>query len=97
MKNLILVSHGQFSEGLRDALSMFIGDDIATVKAIGLQSDEDIGQFETRVKKLVASFDVDASLIVLADIIGGIGCPAVLPVGNKPENRNTNSKIISTT
>ncbi|ADG41529.1 MULTISPECIES: PTS sugar transporter subunit IIA [Leuconostoc] len=93
MKNLILVSHGQFSEGLRDALSMFIGDDIATVKAIGFQSDEDIGQFETRVKKLVASFDVDASLIVLADIIGGSPLTAVTNILNQ-QDKLTNTVIL---
>jgi mannose/fructose-specific phosphotransferase system component IIA len=36
MNYLILVSHGQFSEGLKDALGMFVGDGIKTVKAIGL-------------------------------------------------------------
>ncbi|CAM3160284.1 PTS sugar transporter subunit IIA [Leuconostoc rapi] len=85
MKNLILVSHGKFSEGLRDALSMFIGDDIATVEAVGLQSDEDIGQFEVRVKKLISSFDVDASLIVLADIIGGSPLTTVTNILNQQD------------
>lgn len=85
MNKLILVSHGKFSEGLRDALSMFIGDDIATVKAIGLQSNEDIGQFESRVKKLISSFDTDTSLIILADIIGGSPLTTVTNILNQQD------------
>lgn len=80
-----MVSHGKFSEGLRDALSMFIGDDIATVKAIGLQSNEDIGQFESRVKKLISSFDTDTSLIILADIIGGSPLTTVTNILNQQD------------
>mgnify|MGYP003365162345 FL=1 len=71
MSYLILVSHGRFSEGLKDALSMFIGDDIETVKAIGLQSDDDVKVFGDRFRALLTELNADSKLIVLGDIIGG--------------------------
>jgi len=71
MSYLILVSHGRFSEGLKDALSMFVGDSIHTVKAIGLQSGEDTISFGNRFKSLLSDIGSDADLVVLGDIIGG--------------------------
>lgn len=71
MNELILVSHGRFSEGLRDALGMFIGENMASVHAIGLQPGEDTHILAARFKKLMSELQPDAKLIVLGDIIGG--------------------------
>jgi N-acetylgalactosamine PTS system EIIA component len=71
MNYLILVSHGRFAEGLKDALSMFIGDEIKTVKAVGMHSGEDTAKFEERFKSLLSELEPEANLIVLGDIIGG--------------------------
>lgn len=74
MNYLILVSHGQFSEGLKDALGMFVGDGIKTVKAIGLQSGEDTDHFENRFKSLLSTLEQNSELLILGDIIGGSPC-----------------------
>ena len=71
MKYLILVSHGKFSEGLKDALGMFVGDNMDSVRAIGLQPGEDTQILATRFKKLVSELTADAELVVLGDIMGG--------------------------
>ncbi|WP_294977214.1 PTS fructose transporter subunit IIA [uncultured Leuconostoc sp.] len=71
MKYLILVSHGKFSEGLRDALGMFVGDNMDSIQAIGLQPGEDTQILATRFKKLVSQLDANAELVVLGDIMGG--------------------------
>lgn len=61
MNYLILVSHGRFSEGLKDALGMFIGDEIKTVKAVGMHSGEDTAKFEERFKALLSELEPDAN------------------------------------
>ncbi|MGR8822800.1 PTS sugar transporter subunit IIA [Leuconostoc citreum] len=85
MNYLILVSHGQFSEGLRDALSMFIGDDIEQVRAIGLKSGEDTTNFGSRFKSLLSDIALDGGLIVLGDIIGGSPLTTVTDILNQQQ------------
>lgn len=80
MNYLILVSHGQFADGLKDALGMFVGDNITTVRAIGLQADEDTAQLGTRFETLLASLEPDAKLVVLGDIIGGSPLTTIIDV-----------------
>ena len=42
MKQLILVSHGSFADGLKTSLAMFAGDKIDQVMAVGLKEGEDV-------------------------------------------------------
>lgn len=70
MKYVVLVSHGNFAEGLLDALSMLAGkrDDVI---AIGLKNGMSADQFKDAFKQAIAVIPDDAKIIVLADIIGG--------------------------
>ncbi|MBZ5953509.1 PTS fructose transporter subunit IIA [Leuconostoc gelidum subsp. gasicomitatum] len=83
MKYLILVSHGKFSEGLKDALGMFVGDNMDSVRAIGLQSGEDTKVLATRFKKLVSELTDDEELVVLGDIMGGSPLTTITNVLNQ--------------
>ncbi|MGY3742329.1 PTS sugar transporter subunit IIA [Leuconostoc inhae] len=83
MKYLILVSHGKFSEGLRDALGMFVGDNMDSIQAIGLQPGEDTQILATRFKKLVSQLDANAELVVLGDIMGGSPLTTITNVLNQ--------------
>ena len=73
MKQLILVSHGSFADGLKTSLAMFAGDKIAQVMAVGLKEGEDVddlaAEFSRRLEE--NNIDSDTELIVLADIVGG--------------------------
>ncbi len=72
MKYLLLVSHGDFSSGLKQTLGMFAGDDaIGSVIAVGLKPDEAASTFGTRFEALLKTLPEDASFVVLADIVGG--------------------------
>ncbi len=54
MKYLLLVSHGDFSSGLKQTLGMFAGDDaIGSVIAVGLKPDEAASTFGTRFEALL--------------------------------------------
>ncbi|MBT1145073.1 PTS fructose transporter subunit IIA [Lactiplantibacillus argentoratensis] len=72
MKYLLLISHGDFSSGLKQTLGMFAGDDaIGSVIAVGLKLDEAASTFGTRFEALLKTLPEDASFVVLADIVGG--------------------------
>lgn len=73
MKQLILVSHGSFADGLKTSLAMFAGDKIDQVMAVGLKEGEDVddlaAEFSRRLEE--NNIDSDTEWIVLADIVGG--------------------------
>lgn len=71
LKYMLLVSHGDFSAGLKQTLSMFAGDAIDSVLTVGLKPDEAADTLETRFEATFASLPSDAEYVVLADIIGG--------------------------
>lgn len=83
MKYLLLVSHGDFSSGLKQTLGMFAGDDaIGSVIAVGLKPDEAASTFGTRFEALLKTLPEDASFVVLADIVGGSPLTAVCNILN---------------
>jgi len=67
MKYVILVSHGNFAEGLLDSLKMLTGnhDDVI---AIGLKDGITADQFAIDFTEMITK---KSEIIVLADIIGG--------------------------
>ena len=73
MKQLILVSHGSFAEGLKTSLAMFAGDKIDQVTAVGLKDGANVDDLATEFSKRLEENNIDSEteLIVLADIIGG--------------------------
>ncbi len=71
MKYLVLVSHGDFAEGLKTSLAMFAGDKMDQVLAIGLKNGESADQFGERFKELVNSLQAEDEIVLLADIVGG--------------------------
>lgn len=83
MKYLLLVSHGDFSSGLKQTLGMFAGDDaIGSVIAVGLKPDEAASTFGTRFEALLKTLPQDANFVVLADIVGGSPLTTVCTILN---------------
>ncbi|MDE7049608.1 MAG: PTS sugar transporter subunit IIA, partial [Lactobacillus sp.] len=73
MKNLILVSHGKFAEGLKTSLDMFAGDAIERVHTLCLYNGESADDFKKKVNDFFDKheFSSEDEFIILADIIGG--------------------------
>lgn len=70
MKYVVLVSHGEFADGLKNAVFMLSGQKeevISTGLMNGLSADEFALVFEDRIKEITH----DDEIIVLADLIGG--------------------------
>ncbi|WP_127849440.1 PTS sugar transporter subunit IIA [Lacticaseibacillus hulanensis] len=72
MKYLLLVSHGNYSTGLKQTLEMFAGTEtMESVIAVGLMPGESASHLGTRFSKTLATLPADAQFVILADIIGG--------------------------
>lgn len=71
MKYVVLVSHGEFAQGLKSSLAMFVGDKAEEVIVLGLNKDETAGHLGQRFEKKLAEISESDSLILLADIVGG--------------------------
>lgn len=73
MKYLILVSHGEFAEGVKTSLEMFAGDAVKQVCALCLHNGKSAAEFKSMVEEFLdeQQFKAEDEFVVLADIIGG--------------------------
>lgn len=71
MKYLLLISHGEFSIGLKTSLVMFAGDKMDQVIAVGLKDGTTVDDFEKEFRESVSCLTAEDSVVVLADIVGG--------------------------
>lgn len=70
MNYIIMISHGEFADGLHQTLTMFVGER-EDVLSIGLKQGEDVDHLASRMMAIMEKFHEDDSFLVLADIIGG--------------------------
>ena len=73
LKYLILVSHGQFAEGVKTSLEMFAGDAIKHCFALGLHNGDSAEDFTKKVTAFLQKeeFKKEDEFVIIADIIGG--------------------------
>lgn len=67
---VILVSHGEYAQGLHDALQMFVGKR-EDIQSIGLRQGEDSASLKSRILELLSPLQMEDEIIVLGDLIGG--------------------------
>ena len=70
MKYLVLVSHGQFADGLKDALSMLAGERDDVLSA-GLKNGKSADEFAEEFSHVIEGIHQDDEIILLGDLIGG--------------------------
>ncbi len=71
MKYVVLVSHGEFAQGLRTAVCMLAGEDRSDVLATSLKDGMGANEFAENVKELLKVVKPEDEIILFADIIGG--------------------------
>ncbi|SFK91018.1 PTS system, N-acetylgalactosamine-specific IIA component [Lachnospiraceae bacterium KH1T2] len=71
MKYVVLVSHGEFAQGLRSAVCMLAGEDRSDVLATSLKDGMGANEFAENVKTLLKDVKADDEIILFADIVGG--------------------------
>lgn len=69
MIQIILASHGDLAKGMKDTLSMIIGD-VSMVEAFSSYRNEDINVREA-VEKIVKEKYSEADIFIFTDILGG--------------------------
>lgn len=68
MATIILASHGEFAQGLKQTATMIIGDSVP-IHALSAFRDKD-ESILVQIKKLLATIDIEETYI-LTDILGG--------------------------
>ena len=70
MRYVVMVSHGQFANGLKDALMMLAGQR-EDVIASGLENGKSADEFAQDFEKTIDFINQDDEIILLGDLIGG--------------------------
>lgn len=70
MKYVILVSHGQFADGLANALGM-LGGKRADLLSCGLEDGKSADEFAEKFAGVLADVKDDDEILLLGDLIGG--------------------------
>lgn len=69
--SLILVSHGDFCQGLRQTAEMIVGE-IPDIQTVSLYPEESVEDFQGKFEK--ALDNAKGEIVVLCDIMGGSPC-----------------------
>ncbi|MDQ0148602.1 PTS sugar transporter subunit IIA [Eubacterium multiforme] len=69
MKNIIIISHGDFSKGIKNSAEMIMGDSIK-IKTFSLYPSESPDFIANEIEKLVKN-NLNEEFLILADILGG--------------------------
>ena len=71
MKGILLLSHGDMAEGMLQSSSIFFGENLPQVQALGYQMTDDSEAFEERIGKAIAELDSGDGVLVLTDLFAG--------------------------
>ena len=70
MINLILISHGAFAAGIREAAEMILGEQ-DRLAVFGLYPGDTVETFSTKLEKAIDDFGDPANTLLLADLPSG--------------------------
>ena len=70
MKNLILLTHGEFSKGIAQSCRFILGD-VPNLTALSITLDESMEQTNAMLEDALAAFGNSDPTIVITDIPGG--------------------------
>ena len=71
MKGILLLSHGDMAKGMLQSSSIFFGENLPQVQALGYQMTDDSEAFEERMGKAIAELDSGDGVLVLTDLFAG--------------------------
>ncbi|MCR5134331.1 MAG: PTS sugar transporter subunit IIA [Clostridiales bacterium] len=70
MINLILVSHGSFAAGIREAAEMIFGVQ-ENLEVFGVFPGDTVDAFSAKIEKAIEHFGDPKNTLILSDLIGG--------------------------
>lgn len=71
MKYVLLVSHGNFAQGLHSVLNMLAGKGREDILSISLEDGMSVNTLDMNMDKLINKITQEDEVIVFSDIIGG--------------------------
>jgi mannose PTS system EIIA component len=69
MIGIVIVSHGKFAEGLKDALTMITGNQ-PYLDTVSLESGDNMDEFKQRIGDAILKVDTGDGCIVFTDLFG---------------------------
>ncbi|MCF3946016.1 PTS sugar transporter subunit IIA [Acidiphilium sp. AL] len=84
MIGLVLVSHGNLSVALRDAMEHVVGPQ-RNVATVSVEADADIETQRREIAARVADVDTGDGVVVLTDMFGGTPCNLAMSMLNRPD------------
>ncbi len=78
MREVIFASHGNFSEGIKDSVSMIIGEQ-SNVRSYQLKPGASATDFAEELQKEITE-NPETEYVILTDLYGASVCSAMLPL-----------------
>ena len=66
MKNIVLLTHGEFSKGIAQSCRFILGE-VQNLKALSITMDENIAQTKQKLNDAIASFENDWPTILITE------------------------------
>lgn len=94
MVGFLIVSHGSLAEGLKDSISMIMGEQ-EQFEAVGLRGDTDMEHFADEIYKAAVRVDDGDGIVLFTDMFGASPCNfAAMNMGRFLEEKR-NVKILT--
>ncbi|MEO1770505.1 PTS sugar transporter subunit IIA [Candidatus Enterococcus ferrettii] len=93
MKYVLLVSHGTFAEGLKNAVEM-MASKRGDFKAVGLEEDMQVADFRKKFSLILQEIKKEDKILLFCDILSGSPFTNAIDLINKKDMIN-NSLIVS--
>ena len=73
MIGLLIISHGEFSKGIANSISMFY-EQLEQFDTLSVNTDTNIDIFKTEIAEKIKQLDNGDGVLILADLFGGSPC-----------------------
>lgn len=71
MIGVLLLSHGEMAKGMMNTISLFFGNDIPGLQALCLSENDQVEEFDERIRDALQKLDDGSGVFILCDLYGG--------------------------
>ncbi|MBE6103632.1 MAG: PTS sugar transporter subunit IIA [Erysipelotrichaceae bacterium] len=71
MQSILLISHGEMANGVKNALTMFFGKDIPQLESLALKPELGAEEFGEQIRTKLKELESDEGTVIFADLLGG--------------------------
>lgn len=83
MIGILLISHGDFANGIKNSAEMFFNDNIESFQALVYHEEVELEEFDKRLREKISEMDDGAGVLILGDIVGGTPVNRSIPLLNE--------------